>query len=127
NGVLNFYTQQADGTGKPEPITSNRLPRWPSSAMPDGQRVFGFELGPTRAPEVVVVHLDRTVHGDASRIEHDDSRAEENLFRGTFPEISPDGRYLAYQSDEAGRSQVYLRPFPTVHTGPWQISTAGGT
>src|SRR5262249_7466957 len=40
---------------------------------------------------------------------------------------SPDGRYLAYESMESGRSEVYVRAFPDVHNGPWQISTAGGT
>jgi serine/threonine protein kinase len=41
--------------------------------------------------------------------------------------VSPDGRWLAYQSDESGRSEVYVRPFPGVDTGRWQISTTGGT
>ena len=41
--------------------------------------------------------------------------------------VSPDGRWLAYQSDESGRYEIYVRPFPKVSTGRWQISTAGGT
>jgi len=42
-------------------------------------------------------------------------------------EISPDGRWLAYQSDESGQSEIYVRPFPAVDSGRWQISTTGGT
>jgi serine/threonine-protein kinase len=42
-------------------------------------------------------------------------------------EISPDGRWLAYQSDESGISEVYVRPFPNVGDGRWQVSTDGGT
>ena len=41
--------------------------------------------------------------------------------------FSPDGRYIAYASDESGRYEIYLRPFPRVDNGRWQISTAGGT
>ena len=42
-------------------------------------------------------------------------------------EISPDGRWLAYQSNESGQPQVYVRPFPAVDAGRTQISTEGGT
>ncbi len=40
--------------------------------------------------------------------------------------LSPDGRWLAYASDETGRTEVYVRPFPNVEDGKWQISTSGG-
>ena len=43
-------------------------------------------------------------------------------FDETSPALSPDGRWLAYMSDETGRSQVYVRPFPRVDDGRWQIS-----
>ena len=45
----------------------------------------------------------------------------EGLFRGNFAEISPDGRYLAYQSDESGRMEVHVRPFPQVESDRWQF------
>ena len=52
------------------------------------------------------------------------------LFLGTpfaeiFPAFSPDGRWLAYQSNESGDMEVYVRPFPGPG-GKWQISTGGG-
>jgi serine/threonine-protein kinase len=40
--------------------------------------------------------------------------------------LSPDGRWLAYVSDESGQAEVYVRPFPDVASGRWQVSTAGG-
>jgi serine/threonine-protein kinase len=40
--------------------------------------------------------------------------------------ISPDGRWLAYESDSSGQFEVYVRPFPNVEEGQWQVSTAGG-
>jgi hypothetical protein len=42
------------------------------------------------------------------------------------PSLSPDGKWLAYTSDESGRDEVYVRPFPRVGDGRWQISTEGG-
>ena len=42
-------------------------------------------------------------------------------------EISPDGRWLAYESDESGQREVYVRPFPNVNEGRWQVSSGGGT
>ena len=41
------------------------------------------------------------------------------------PIFSPDGRWLAYQSNESGRPEVYVRPFPG-QCGKWQVSTTGG-
>jgi hypothetical protein len=42
------------------------------------------------------------------------------------PRFSPDGKWLAYSSDETGRSEVYVRPFPTLDA-KWSISSEGGT
>jgi serine/threonine-protein kinase len=42
------------------------------------------------------------------------------------PAVSPDGRWLAYASNESGRNEVYVRPFPNTGDGRWQVSTAGG-
>ena len=42
------------------------------------------------------------------------------------PQISPDGRWMAYTSNESGQNQVYVRPFPEVEGGRWQVSTSGG-
>jgi eukaryotic-like serine/threonine-protein kinase len=41
-------------------------------------------------------------------------------------EVSPDGRWLAYQSDESGRDEISVRPFPNVQSSKWSISTNGG-
>jgi eukaryotic-like serine/threonine-protein kinase len=119
-GVLNLYSQTVDGRRTPDPITSSPVPQWPTSVTPDGTRVIGFELGPKKPADVILVHVPHPI-GGSSRI------VTESLFRGGFAEISPDGRYLAYQSDESGQVQVYVRAFPDVRSGPWQISTAGGT
>lgn len=40
--------------------------------------------------------------------------------------FSPDGRWIVYQSDESGKGEIYVRPFPTGEAGKWQVSTSGG-
>jgi eukaryotic-like serine/threonine-protein kinase len=42
------------------------------------------------------------------------------------PKISPDGQWMAYMSNESGKNEVYVRPFPEVNKGRWQVSTSGG-
>ncbi len=42
-------------------------------------------------------------------------------------EVSPDGQWLAYESNDSGRYEIYVRPFPDVTRGLWQVSTDGGT
>ncbi len=42
------------------------------------------------------------------------------------PALSPDGRWLAYSSNESGTFEVYVRPFPETSSAKWQVSTAGG-
>ena len=47
-------------------------------------------------------------------------------FEETSPQLSPDGRYLTYLSNESGITEIYVRPFPNVDDAKWQISTDGG-
>jgi eukaryotic-like serine/threonine-protein kinase len=48
------------------------------------------------------------------------------MFDERNAEVSPDGRWVAYESNESGQFQVYVRPFPSVENGRWQVSTGGG-
>jgi serine/threonine-protein kinase len=50
---------------------------------------------------------------------------QSSFFEGN-PEISPDGRWLAYESNESGQREIYVRPFPQVEGGRWQVSSGGG-
>jgi dipeptidyl aminopeptidase/acylaminoacyl peptidase len=47
--------------------------------------------------------------------------------REMSPRVSPDGRWLAYVSNESGTDEVYVRPFPDVASAKWQVSVSGGT
>jgi serine/threonine-protein kinase len=107
----------ADGSGTPEALmTETEVQFFPTSFSPDGMHLV-FDR--SRLPyDIAVLALEGT-------------REIKSLLQTSFnemsAEVSPDGRWLAYQSDESGRAEVYVRPFPDVNAGRWQISTEGGT
>ena len=131
-GMLNLYRQAADGGGTVERLTTSATPQWPTSITPDGTVARGLRAScrETTADVVFFPLTDPVMRpGSASSGRHQSSPAEplaETRFNGSFAEFSPDGRYLAYQSDESGREEVYVRPFPQVDQGRWQISIEGG-
>ena len=69
--------------------------------------------------------------GDLVALHLGDHPTIESLLHTKFqvrnPDLSPDGHWLAYESNETGAYQVCVRPFPNVDGGWWQISTQGGT
>ena len=119
-GMPNMYKQAADGSGTVDRLSTGAIPQWPTSISPDGTWLAGFDLSPRTPTNIVLLPLTRP----AARPEPGPA---DTRFKGAFADFSPDGRYLAYQSNEAGRSEIYVRPFPRVDNGRWQVSTAGGT
>jgi serine/threonine-protein kinase len=117
HGVLNVYRTSAEGTGRHEPIAPSPRTRWASSVTHDGTAALAFDVGPQGHNRLLMLPFSAPPRGQS---------ADEVLFEGNYSEISPDGRYVAYQSIETGSAEVYVRAFPDVHNGPWQISTAGG-
>ena len=47
-------------------------------------------------------------------------------FDEIMPALSPDGRWLAYASNESGTFEIFVRPFPDAQSARWQVSTGGG-
>jgi serine/threonine-protein kinase len=117
-GVPNVYKRAADGTGAVDRLSTSAHPQWPTSITPDGTWISGFEI-PPRTADSNVFFLPLT-RGKAQPL-------AETRFRGGMADFSPNGRYFAYESEESGRSEIYVRPFPRVDNGRWQVSTAGGT
>jgi len=126
--VLNLYSQAADGSGTVDRLTTTENTQWSTAVTPDGTAIIGFERSPKGADSLIQVHLTNA----ASRPGRDvrtppHEPVVEALFEGGYwPDISRDGRYLAYESRESGRSEVVVRPFPHVDGGRWQVSTSGG-
>ncbi len=108
--------QPADGSGKSERLTTNVEHRQiASSWSPDGQLLAFHEMSPATSGDLWVLRL---------------SDRKPQLFLQTpafesAPQFSPDGRWLAYSSNESGRGEIYVQPYPGPG-GKWQISTDGG-
>jgi eukaryotic-like serine/threonine-protein kinase len=123
-GVLNLYWQAADNTGPIERLTTSPNPQYPTSISPDGTRVLFTETAPKTSGDVGMLTL-------AAPPSSTGARSTEPLLQSTFTErnaeVSPDGRWVAYQSNESGPDQIYVRPFPKVEAGHVQVSTFGGT
>jgi serine/threonine-protein kinase len=132
-GASSVYTQAADGTGTVDRLSTSATPQWPTSITPDGTWVAGFDQLPRAtfsnviflpfAREGVRASVGRAPDVSASPVEP----LADTRFRGDMADFSPNGRYIAYQSDESGRYEIYVRPFPRVDNGRWQVSAAGGT
>ena len=114
---------RSDGAGKPQPLTQSKKPQYPSSFTPDGTRLAFFELSSGTGFDLWTVALESDGGGlRAGKPEvFLQTPAEEQT-----PSFSPDGRWLAYASDESGTFQVCVRAFPD-KGGKWQISNSGGT
>jgi eukaryotic-like serine/threonine-protein kinase len=130
--IASVYKQAADGTGTVDRLSTSSTPQWSTSITPDGTWVAGFDLQPKTVPNVVFLPLPRAVVRPSSNIATKARQSPveplaEIRFEGKMAAFSPNGRYIAYQSDESGRSDIYVRPFPRVDNGRWQVSTAGGT
>jgi eukaryotic-like serine/threonine-protein kinase len=118
DGKRNLYWQAADGTGAVQRLTDSPNTHYSTAISPDGRRLIFTETAPKTGEDVMQVELDG-------------SHRVTPLIQSPFAErngiVSPDGRWLAYEASDSGRTEIYVRPFPEVNSGHWQVSTGGGT
>jgi serine/threonine protein kinase len=117
-----MYWIRADGSGEARRLTDGKTVQIPNSFSPDGKRLAYVQQNADGHWEIWTA----LVEGDS---DHPRLGSAEPFLRTSSdemsPAFSPDGRWLAYQSNETGTFEVYVRPFP----GPGakhQISTRGG-
>ncbi len=117
DGVESIYWQNADGSGAPERLSLGSTQEGPSSFSPDGKHLVTDT--PLSAPF------------DIGLLTLDGQRREDLLlhtkFNETNGEVSRDGRWLAYVSDETGSTEVYVAPFPDVASSKQRVSVGGGS
>ena len=123
-GSGKIYLKLATGTGKVEPLGSDYggapLPL-PSSWSGDGKELVFMGLNFVGATPC-----------DIGAVEMEGERKFRPLLKEKYfetePKISPNGQWMAYTSDESGKYEIYVRPFPDVDSGgKWTVSTGGGT
>jgi Tol biopolymer transport system component len=111
-GRINLFARNADGTGAEERLTDSPTNQTPQAVSPDGQLlVFGNQ-------PLDLWTLPLTGGGKPRPF-------IESPFRESGAAISPDGTAIAYASDESGRDEVYVQPFPN-GGAKTQVSTGGG-
>jgi len=116
SGNEDLYIRSSDGTG-----TERRLL--------DHTRTI-FEVVRTRDTSQLIVRLGVPPSRDVFLFQLGDTVPRPLLaeaFEEVTPVLSPDGRWMAYASNESGRYEVYVRPFPAVDQGRWQVSREGGS
>jgi serine/threonine-protein kinase len=89
-----------------------------------------FEVVRTRDTSRLIIRLGVPPTRDVFLLQQGDTVPRPLLAEGfeeVAPALSPDGRWLAYSTNESGRYEVYVRPFPAVDQGRWQVSRDGGT
>ena len=103
--------------GQPQVLLDLDRSIWEGAWSPDGQYLV-YRLGTPPTRDLFVKHI----HADSvGRTISASDEAEE-----VMPALSPDGRWLAYQSSETGRYEIYVRPFPNIDDAKFPVSTDGG-
>ena len=119
NGNLEVYWKAADGTGKEEKLASAPdRDLIPHSWSSDGKTLVINEM------------VGSNLRWDVGVMPMEGDRTLKPLLNAPYyeiqPRVSPDGRYIAYTSNESTIDEIYVNPFPEVNKGKWQISTGGG-
>jgi serine/threonine-protein kinase len=114
SGASNLFRQATDGSGTAEHLLQSPNMQFPTGMSPEGTRLVFTDL---TTNDLMVFTLNE--------------RRAQPLMQTTFAErngdISPDGRWLAYEANDSGESEIYVRPFPGGNSGRSQVSTGGGS
>ena len=128
-GPQQVFWKRADGSGVEERLTQNSATQAgnvydiPYTFSPDGQVLTTARVGPTTGADVWAVPVGRPPSAAAGPAQP--QRVLHSTAADAAPQLSPDGLWLAYASDESGRREIYVRAFPDPG-GTWQVSTDGG-
>jgi eukaryotic-like serine/threonine-protein kinase len=117
NGFRNVWVKPVDGTGAEQQLTRGDGTQTPLSWSPDGSNLLYYDAGTSSTSwDISVVSI---ADGKAQPLITDAQRQ-------SSAQWAPDGKWIAYTSDESGREEVFVVPFPL--TGQrWRVSTNGGS
>jgi hypothetical protein len=116
NGVIDLYLKQATSVTPEELLFKSNLTKRPTDWSRDGRFIVYESLDPKTKEDLWILPM----FGDHRPTAYLQSEFSEQQGR-----LSPDGRWMAYTSDESGRDEVYVQSFPTPGT-KYRISTSGG-
>ena len=117
-GPHTIFWRDVSGTEPAERLVPSTMTRVPFSWSRDGTTLVSNSIPAETGIQIDAISLD-------------DERSITPLirtpFRENFPAVSPDGRWIAYESNESGQPEIYVRPFPHVDDNKWRVSRDGGT
>jgi Tol biopolymer transport system component len=116
-GVFDVYAKQSSGEGAEQLIATSEIHKNPSDWSRDGSTLFVSTFDPK-------VRLGQDIYKVSMSGEHKLQPHLSTQFNELNATISQDGRWLLYTSNESGRNEIYLAPYPGPG-GKWQVSTAG--
>ena len=128
-GPLDLFQKPATGSGGNEKVYGDGSNKLPTSWSPDGRSIL-FSTARAGSTDIWMLPIagDRPSTG-SGRLEPAEGRKPVPLLQTPFLEtngrFSPDGRWIAYSSNESGRNEIYVAP-ASGQAGKWQVSTAGG-
>jgi Tol biopolymer transport system component len=115
-GVLDLYEKAASGSGEPRLVVRSPTDKFPTDWTRDGRFLVYHTFGGSSTWDIWMAPTD-----GGKPFEFLSSK-----FTEAQGKVSPDGRWIAYASDESGRFEIYVTQFPQKR-GRWQISTTGGS
>ena len=117
NGKWGIYQKLSNGTGNEELLFESELVKTPISWSADGKFILYMIIDPKTGSDGWALPLT----GDRKPFP-----ILQTPFNEGHPQISPDGKWIAYASNETGRAEIYIQSFPP-GAGKWQISSNGGS
>ena len=118
-GVYDIYVKPADGEGRTELFYRSTLPKYPTDWSRDGRYIlFGVISPGTKSDVWAISTADRKA-----------APVLDTIYSEAVAALSPDGKWLAFQSDQSGRNEVYVEPFEGATAGTrrrWLVSSGGG-
>jgi len=118
DGAQNVFWKAVDGTGAVERLTQSENSQYASAFSGDGKYLVYRETRAQSGGDLRIHSVDAEGLSEPLLVTDFDERNAE---------LSPNDRWLAYESDASGQYEIYVRPFPNVEEGSWQISNGGGT
>jgi len=118
NGIVNLFQKPVNGASQDEIFFANEARKFLTQVSRDGRFLLLTQLDPKTRQDIWFMPLENGKAGKPVAFLH--SEANE-----MYPQLSPDGRWIAYTSDESGRQEIYTRSFPSGEN-PIKISIDGG-
>jgi Tol biopolymer transport system component len=129
SGVAQLYRKDAGGGGREEQLTEGPNPKYPTDWSRDGRYLLYSELGQKTGEDLWALPLEAAGASPVPGV-----RKPILVLQTPYSErgavFSPDGKWIAYTSDESGLDAVYVMAFPEAPSGPaskWQVSNQGGS